>query len=467
VKIAGLVLAAGASSRFGGQKILARLDGRPLLEHVLETSRVAGLSPIVVVVGDAEDAIRAGIRWEGERLVRNPAPDRGLSSSLAVGLAEIARIDPAIEGAVVLLGDQPLTRPDVVAALLAAADDGRPVVAPQYAGGGGANPVLLRQPAFSLVAAATGDRGLGPLLASRPDLVHPVPVPGTNPDVDTAADLASIAAAAWDDQVAANREQVSRVREAAERGDFFASVSSLFRADPDRTDDPVLGALLEEVRSEDVVLDIGCGAGRYALPLARRVREVIGVDPSAAMLSALEEGMEAHQVSNIRVSRGRWPASAADLARVGETIADVSLIAHLGYAVSPIEPFLVAMEDATRRRCVAILMDRAPASVVDPFWPVVHGEALMPLPAAGSLIDLLAARGREVATRWLDRPPRAHASRDEMVRFLRRHLWITAGGEKDARLAAMIPRLTEERGGRWYLRGDGEARIAVTSWAPR
>jgi molybdenum cofactor cytidylyltransferase len=469
VSIGGLVLAAGAASRFGSAKILARLEGRPLLEHVLATARAAGLDPIAVVLGDAAEAVEAGVRWAGEHRVRNPDPARGLSSSLALGLAELVRLDPATDGAVVLLGDQPLTRPDVVAALLAApTDPARPFVAPRYAGGGGSNPVLVRRAGFGLAAETTGDRGLGPLLASRPGEVQEIDVPGTNPDVDTPSDLAAVAAAAWDRRVIANREQVDRFREVPDGVDFYAPVSSLFRADPARDDDPSLAALLDLVRPGDTVLDIGCGAGRFALPLARRVRRVIGVDPSAAMLAGLREGMTEHGIANIQVVEGRWPAVAAALARdQAGPMADVALIAHVGYDVAPIEPFLSAMEAAAGRRCVAMLMDRAPASIADPFWPVVHGEARVPLPAAGDLLDLLAARGRRPTVRWLERPPRAFPTRDDLVRSLRRQLWASPGSAKDAHLDAAIDELAEERDGSWYVLADQDGRVALIDWPPR
>ena len=66
----------------------------------------------------------------------------------------------------------------------------RPFVRPRYAADGAPNPVLVRRDAWALAAGLDGDRGLGPLLAGRPDLVHAVPVDGANPDVDTPADLA-------------------------------------------------------------------------------------------------------------------------------------------------------------------------------------------------------------------------------------------------------------------------------------
>ena len=190
--IAAVVLAAGASSRFGSPKALARLDGRPILEHVLDAVREAGIREVVVVLGHAADEIEDGIQWLDEHLVRNPDP-RHLSSSLQVGVAAAAALEPAPAAVVIVLGDQPRTRAEVIRALVAAArSSDRPVIVPRYADGGGANPVLLREAAFELVDEASGDRGLGPLLASDPDLVLEVPVGGANPDIDTPDDLRAL-----------------------------------------------------------------------------------------------------------------------------------------------------------------------------------------------------------------------------------------------------------------------------------
>jgi molybdenum cofactor cytidylyltransferase len=192
VRVAAVVLAAGAASRFGSPKALARLEGRPILEHVLDAVREAGIGEVIVVLGTNADEIEERIDWLDEQLVRNPDP-RHLSSSLQVGIDAVAAIDPPVHAAVIVLGDQPRTRPEVIRALLAAARLGdRPVVVPRYADGGGANPVVLMADAFELVDDATGDRGLGPVLASDPDLVIEVPVAGSNPDIDTPDDLARL-----------------------------------------------------------------------------------------------------------------------------------------------------------------------------------------------------------------------------------------------------------------------------------
>jgi molybdenum cofactor cytidylyltransferase len=189
MRVAAVILAAGASTRFGSPKVLARLEGRTLLEHVLDAVREAGIDEIVVVLGNAADEVEEGLDWLDERLVRNPDPEL-LSSSLQVGLAAAADLDPPVKAAVVLLGDQPRVRPEVIHGLISAARSSEePVVIPEYTDGGGANPVVVRRDAFDLADEVSGDRGLGPLLASRDELVLRVPFAGSNPDVDTQADL--------------------------------------------------------------------------------------------------------------------------------------------------------------------------------------------------------------------------------------------------------------------------------------
>lgn len=200
MRVAAVVLAAGAGSRFGGGKLLAPLDGRPVLQHVLDALAAAGILETTVVLGDDAAAIGDAIPWRGERRVVNPRPADGLASSLRIGVAAAGRratasADPGPDALLVCLGDQPLLRPAVVEALVAAlaADSARPVVVPAYADDRGRNPVLLGRAVWPLAEAATGDRGLGPLLAAHPELVTAVPLPGDNPDVDTPADLDRLA----------------------------------------------------------------------------------------------------------------------------------------------------------------------------------------------------------------------------------------------------------------------------------
>ncbi len=403
-----VVLAAGAGSRFGGGKLLATLDGRPVLQHVLDRLAEAGVADVLVVLGDDADAIDGAVRWGAARRVRNPDPSRGLSSSLRVG---IDALDPDASAALIVLGDQPQLPVAAIAALLASPPTaGRPIVVPVYSHDGGRNPVLVGRAAFDLVGAATGDRGLGPLIAAHPELVRDVTVDGENPDVDTRADLVGLLETAWAARVVANREQVDRVREVPDGADFYAPVTGLFRADPARTGERDLEILSSMVEPGETWLDIGAGAGRYALPIALALApgggSVIAVDPSVGMLDALRELAAEHRIANVRIVVGRWPPS-----DVAPFEADVSLIAHVGYDIEAIGPFVLAMEAATRRRCVAMLMERQPSSIADVCWPPVHGEARVALPALPQFVELLRAMGRTPEVHRLEREPRRFGDR--------------------------------------------------------
>jgi molybdenum cofactor cytidylyltransferase len=192
MKVTAVVLAAGASRRFGAPKMLAPLGGRPVLQHVLDALAGAGLVDVVVVLGDQAAAIRAAVSWRSERIELNPRPMDGLSSSLRVAL-DVAAEDRSVDAVLVLLGDQPAVRPAVISAVLAAAETSpQPIVRVRYADDDAPNPVLVRRAAWVLAAGLSGDRGLGPLLIERPDLVTEVAAPGANPDIDIPEDLVRV-----------------------------------------------------------------------------------------------------------------------------------------------------------------------------------------------------------------------------------------------------------------------------------
>ena len=276
-----------------------------------------------------------------------------------------------------------------------------------------------------------------------------VPVP--------AADLE----AAWSDRVRANRVQAERLRE-SETGDFYAPVSNLFVADPRRTGEPALDALIGMARAGDTWLDIGAGAGRYALPLALRVKEVVAVEPSGGMRRALRTGMGEHGIGNVRVVPGAWPDALDELGDLPAV--DVALIAHVGYDIDAIGAFLDGMEAATRDRCVALMTDSTPGSVADPFWPLVHGEGRVALPALPDLVELLEARGRDPQVRIVERSPRSFDSVPALTAFLRRQLFIAEGGDKDVHFRAILPDHITRRDGGWTLTERPVGSLGVVTW---
>lgn len=194
-RIAAVVLAAGAASRFGGHKLVADLHGRPILRHVLDAAAAADLDPIVLV-GPPDDRL-AAVDLRPAMVVVNAHPEEGLSSSVRLGLraldADATR--PPVDGAVILQGDQPLVRPETIRALVDAAAEtpGVPFAVARHAGDRSPNPVLARRSTWRLADELAGDRGFGPLLATHHELVRFVDVEGTNPDIDTPADLERLA----------------------------------------------------------------------------------------------------------------------------------------------------------------------------------------------------------------------------------------------------------------------------------
>ena len=276
---------------------------------------------------------------------------------------------------------------------------------------------------------------------------------------------AEVLVAAWAARVRANRGQAERVREAPDCGDFYAPVSGLFVADPRRSDDPALDALREIARPDETWLDIGAGAGRYALPLALRVGEVIALDPSAGMLDALRDGMERHGIRNIRPIHARWPMDP----RAGAAPrADVALIAHLGYDVEAIGAFLDAMEVAAGRLCVAVLAEPAPSAPAGPFWPVVHRERRVELPALGEFLAILRARGRDPLVTLEHRRPRGFASYGALLAWLRNQIFVVTGSAADGRLVAELGRrMVTAEDASVRLVPEIESRVGVASWASR
>jgi SAM-dependent methyltransferase len=277
----------------------------------------------------------------------------------------------------------------------------------------------------------------------------------------TAAELET----AWAERVRANRTQVELVREIPDH-DFYAPVSSLFVADPHRRGEAALDALMAIAQPADRWIDIGAGAGRYALPLASRVAEVIAVEPSASMRNALRSGMAEHGVKNVRIVGAAWPEALTELG--DGPVADIALIAHVGYDIESIAPFVDAMERAADRLCVAVLTDRSPASVADPFWPVVHGIERVPLPALPELAELLRARGRTTEIQRVDRTPRTFDSIDGLATFLRRQLWIAEDGEKEQRFQAALAEMARELDDDgWTLASPPVGSIGILTWSPR
>jgi SAM-dependent methyltransferase len=270
---------------------------------------------------------------------------------------------------------------------------------------------------------------------------------------------------AWARRVRADREQVSRCREVEDPSDFYAPVADRFRFDPGRVGDAVLDALLAQARPGDRWLDIGAGAGRYALPLALAVREVVALDPSPAMLAVLEEAMREHDIGNVALVEARWPPASPASEPHAIRAADVVLMAHVGYDIEAIGPFLDVAEAVARRRCVAIMGEGAMTTAATLLWGPVHAEPRVALPALPELLTLLLARGCLPEVTLAPRAASTFESFDDLLAMTRRQLWVRPGSARDARLRDLVEERATRRDEGWALDWS-ETRIGVVSWDP-
>ena len=257
----------------------------------------------------------------------------------------------------------------------------------------------------------------------------------------------------------ADKEQVERSREEPDPTDFYAPVRDRFRMDPRRTDDPTVNALLGLARADDVWLDVGAGGGRYALPLALHVHRVIAVDPSPSMLEALSADAQAEGITNVDVIESRWPMAEPPSG-------DVGLMAHVGYDIADIGPFVDQLEVQSSRLCVAVLGASAMQTTGALFWRGVHGEDRVRLPALPEFVNLLFARERLPELTLVDRSPPTFASFDDALSMARRQMWVRAGSAKDQKLAALARDVVTEHDGRFAFEWT-PTKIGIVSWSPR
>ena len=185
-RIGAVILAAGLGSRFGpASKMLAPYAGRPMVRRAAEAALASAARPVVAVLGAHAGAVRTALAGLDLTLVENLDPAAGLSASLRLGLAAL----PSGTGtAVVLLGDMPRIEAAHIDALIAAYATAapRPSAVVPVNGGRRGNPVLLDLNRLAAdLATLTGDRGAGPLLKRRDDVLEVPADPAVIFDVDT------------------------------------------------------------------------------------------------------------------------------------------------------------------------------------------------------------------------------------------------------------------------------------------
>lgn len=191
-EVAAIILAAGRGSRFAdGFKLLALHEGLPLVRIAACAALTSRAAPVIVVTGHRQDEVAAALADLPVELAFNPDYAEGLSTSLRRGFSALPE---SARAAVVMLGDMPLVGAAVIDRLIDAWEAaGQPAAVVPVAGGRRANPVLLSRTLALDVERLIGDRGAGPLLARRDDVLEvAMDDPALLADVDTPEMLASL-----------------------------------------------------------------------------------------------------------------------------------------------------------------------------------------------------------------------------------------------------------------------------------
>jgi SAM-dependent methyltransferase len=159
--------------------------------------------------------------------------------------------------------------------------------------------------------------------------------------------------------------------------------------------DPLFVRLRAAVRPDDTVLDVGAGTGRFALPQAPHVREVLAVEPTPAMRERLATEAAQRGVANLTVVPARWQ-DAPQLA------ADVVLCAHVLYPLPDAAAFLARLDATTRRECFVYLRERHPDEWSSPAWERWHGEPRRLGPVASDALAVLRELGIPAEVEWVE-----------------------------------------------------------------
>ena len=269
------------------------------------------------------------------------------------------------------------------------------------------------------------------------------------------------AADKWLRMVRAEHAQTERLRDQPNpHDDHWHGMTQSFRADPHRTDDPLLNHLIGLVEPHHTLLDVGSGPGRLALPLALRCRRVTAVEPSPAMAEAFRQEARAHQIHNVDLIEATWEDA-------DSPTADLVLCSHVLYTVRRIDEFVQKLTSHAAERVLVILFEQPPQHRTYRLWPAVHGEPRLILPSAPQLLKALDQMGVDYRVEDLPTPEfHGFESNDEAWQNTRGMLFLTEGSKKDGLLRSVIGNHLERRGDTLFLKGSKPMRPILISWPP-
>jgi molybdenum cofactor cytidylyltransferase len=193
-QVAAVVLAAGEAKRFRRSpdetKLVAELDGKPIVRHVAEAALASRAHPVLLVTGHAQAQVLGALDGLMLERIHNHDPGAGLSASLKLA---VRALPSTARGAVILLGDMPRIAPSLIDRLIDAFDAApvEPLAMVPVRGGRRGNPALIGRGLFAAVRMLEGDKGARDLIAAAGENILELMVGDSaiELDVDTREDL--------------------------------------------------------------------------------------------------------------------------------------------------------------------------------------------------------------------------------------------------------------------------------------
>jgi len=189
--ISGLILGAGSSQRLGQPKQLLPYRGTTLVGWVVEqTQNASGLNEVVVVLGRAADEIRQRVDFGAATVVENPVFGEGCASSYRAG---ISALNPASEAIMIILGDQPGIRPEIIDRVAEEWKQGQSQIALCSYQGRRGHPMVFAKSMFDQLADLHGDKAAWKLVDANPvqEIYFDLPLPE---DINTMNDFERLSA---------------------------------------------------------------------------------------------------------------------------------------------------------------------------------------------------------------------------------------------------------------------------------
>ncbi len=190
--VAAILLAAGRGTRFGDEpKLLARVGGKALIRHVADAAALSTADPVVVVTGHRAEEVQSQLQGLPVRVVHNHLFADGLSTSLKAGFSALP---PEARAAIILLGDMPFVRAELIDALISVWQErGEPAALVPVLNGQRGNPVVLSRALQAAIEELSGDVGAGSILRARSDVLEwPTDDPTVVQDIDTREEFAKL-----------------------------------------------------------------------------------------------------------------------------------------------------------------------------------------------------------------------------------------------------------------------------------